>query len=150
MLARKTSFVSILYKAEEEPTILVPNHVLDVKIGHENYTLIAFIESPLRGLTNLKDNNLCTWQRLVNDEVGDTAVWTDVTSDFNDSNGKLTHTIALINKENIEAKWKVKVTGSTVGSETYITKYSQHVRFIVLDDKVTLSGGVNQSKPHVP
>jgi hypothetical protein len=150
MLARKTSFVSILYKAEEEPTILIPNHVLDVKLGHENYTLIAFIESPLRGLTNLKDNNLCTWQRLVNDEVGDTAVWTDVTSTFNDSNGKLTHTIALINKENIESKWRVKVTGSTLGSETYPTKYSQDVIFIVLDDKVTLSGGVNQATPHIP
>ena len=150
MLARKTSFVSILYKAEEEPTILIPNHVLDVKLGHENYTLIAFIESPLRGLTNLKNNNLCTWQRLVNDEVGDTAVWTDVTSTLNDSNGKLTHTIALINKENIESKWRVKVTGSTVGSETYPTKYSQDVIFIVLDDKVTLSGGVNQATPHIP
>ena len=150
MLARKTSFVSILYKAEEEPTILVPNHVLDVKIGHENYTLIAFIESPLRGLTNLKDNDLCTWQRLVNDEVGDTAVWTDVTSTFDDSNGKLTHTIALVNKENIESKWRVKVIGSTLGSETYPTKYSQDVIFIVLDDKVNLSGSSNEVSPHIP
>ena len=150
MLARKTSFVSILYKAEAEPTILIPNHALDVKIGHENYTLIAFIESPLRGLTNLKDNDLCTWQRLVNDEVGDTAVWTDASSTFNDSNGKLTHTIALINKENIESKWRVKVTGSEENGETYPTKYSQDVVFIVLDDKVDLPGGVNQPEPHKP
>lgn len=136
MLSRRTSFVSILYKAEEEPTVTIPNTLRTEPLWSEDVVLTAFVESPLRGLNNI--SNLCTWQKHPQDPADpDAGDWVDVTSNLSTTNGKLTHTITKLDVATFNSKFRVKVGGSTLNGTnygTYVT--SQNVIFEDLDERI--------------
>jgi len=136
MLSRRTSFVSILYKAEEEPTVTIRQLTRGEELHSENVVLLAHVESPLRGLNNIT----ATWQRHVRDAADpDAGDWADVTSSLNVGNGRLTHTIAKLNTENFNSKFRVRVALSTyLGTDYPEYEGTQYVTFEILDERIKI------------